>query len=394
MIPRGTIDGARDDVAGARGCDESEAARALRGCSAVLTHHWLVRARGGEKVLRALCELLPGAPIYTFVHDARGAGPGWPEVHTTWLGRLPGAARYYPHLLPLMPAAARATRLPDVDLVVCSDAALAKAMRAGERSVVVCYCHSPPRYLWDLADEHRSRLPAVLRPLWDLWLPRLRRADREAASRVDVFVANSRHVSGRIRRCYGRESEVVYPPVELPAQAVVGAREDYYVCLGYHVPYKRLDVAIGACEAVGRRLVVIGDGPDVARLRGRRGVEFLGWQPDEVVHEHLSRARGLLFAGEEDFGMVPVEAIARGCGVVAFGVGGACETVEPGRNGVLFDRQDVAGMAGAIRRYEGLSLDPSEMLESVRRFGSAVFRRAMSEVLVRALARGRGRPGA
>lgn len=363
----------------------------LDACSAVLTHHWLVRPRGGEKVLRALCALLPGRPIHTFVHDPAGAGPGWPVVRTSFLQWIPGARRHYPMLLPLMPAAAQAMRLPDVDLVVCSDAALTKAMRANDRSVVVCYCHSPPRYLWDMADDYRSRLAPPLRPLWDAWLPRLRAADRRGAERVDVFVANSRHVAQRIRRCYRRDSTVVYPPVDLPAEPALGPREDFYLSLGYHVPYKRLDLAIGACAAAGRRLVVIGEGPDVGRFRPQAstGVTFLGWQPDDVVHDHLSRARGLLFAGEEDFGIVPVEAIARGCGVIAYGTGGACETVEPGRSGVLFERQSIGALVDAIGEYERLALDPVAMHAGVQRFSRARFTRAMAELLVGALTRGR-----
>ena len=379
-------------AAAASGRQELSAVEPL-GCSAVLTHHWLVRRRGGEKVLEALCELLPDSPIYTLVHDPAGAGPGWPEVHTSFLQRIPGGRRHYAKLLPLMPLAARRMRLPPVDLVVCSDAAIAKAMRPDPRSKVVCYCHSPMRYVWDLAETYRASVPWLLRPFWKRTAARLRAADRHAAERVDLFVANSRHVADRIRRHYGRDSVVVHPPVDLPASPATGTREDFCLCVGHHVPYKRLDLAVAACRCLKRKLIVIGNGPDVARLRGRypnpereRGagaaVEFLGYQPDDVVHDHYRRAKALLFPGEEDFGIVPVEAMAYGCPVIAYGVGGASETVADGKTGVLFEEQTVESLAAAIERAEAISFDPAAMHAHTQRFSRARFLREMRELLL------------
>ncbi|MBU0639889.1 MAG: glycosyltransferase [Planctomycetes bacterium] len=356
-------------------------------CRAVLTHHWLLRLRGGEKVLEALCELLPQSPIYTFVHDPHEMGDGWPPVHTSFLQRFPGVRRYYRALSPLMPCAARAIQLPPVDLVVCSDAALAKAMRPHPRSRVVCYCHSPMRYVWDLYETYRARLPWLLRPLWSHTAAKLREADRRAAEQVHVFVANSRHVAKRIERHYGRESTVVYPPVDLPAAPSTTRREDYYLCVGHHVPYKRLDLAVAACRELGRRLVVIGSGPDIRRLALHRDqhVETLGWQPDHVVHEHYRRAAGLLFPGEEDFGIVPVEAMAHGCPVLAYAVGGATETVVDGETGVWFDQQTTEGLADAIQRREQMSFDPQAMHAQMRRFSRQRFLAQMREILLAAL---------
>ena len=353
-------------------------------CSAVLTHHWLVRRRGGEKVLAALCELLPGSPIYTLVYDPDGAGGGWPEVYTSWLQFLPAATRLYPKFLPLMPAAARSVALPPVDLVVCSDAAIAKAMSAADRSFLVCYCHSPMRYVWDMADEYRRALPPLVLPFWDALLPRVRQADYDAAQRVDLFVANSRHVADRIRRNYGRDSVVVHPPVDLPAAPVTGPRESYYLCAGHHVAYKRLDLAVDACAMLERKLVVIGDGPGVAPLRRNtpRHVTLLGWlEADEIV-EHYSRAAGLLFPGEEDFGIVPVEAMAHGCPVIAYGVGGARETVEPGLTGVWFDEQSPECLAEALSDFEKTTFDPMAMHAHAQRFGKGRFLREMHELLL------------
>ena len=248
------------------------------------------------------------------------------------------------------------------------------------------------RYVWDLSATYRQTLPAPLRPLWDPLVRWLREADRRAAARVDQFVANSRHVAERVARHYGRDSVVVYPPVELPPEPGRGPREDFYLCVGQHVPYKRLDLAVAACRRLGRRLVVIGEGPDVHRLRrawkGReRGpIVLLGYQPDEVVRDYYRRARALLFPGQEDFGIVPVEAMAHGCPVVAYGVGGATETVRDGTTGVLFPEQTVEALAAAIERCERLRFDPVAMYAHTRQFSRPRFLRQMRAVLSEMLA--------
>lgn len=389
-------------------------------CSAALTHHWLVRLRGGEKVLEACAELLPDAPVYTLVCDRRGIA-GSPlaqrDIHASCLQWLPGATRHYPKLLPLLPWAARRMKLPPAELVLCSDAAVAKAMTSDARSKVVCYCHSPMRYAFEeeISREYARALPRPLRPLWPGLCRRLRDADRRAAERVDVFVANSRHVAQRIKRCYGRDATVVHPPVDVPplpakeasepihtGRVPVPHREDFHLCVGYHVPYKRLDLAVEACRRLGRKLVVIGDGPDVARLRRmyaeRAGgtavsavmssdatpvppVTWLGWQPPAVINDHYARAAALLFPGEEDFGIVPVEAMAHGCPVIAYGVGGATESVVDGQTGVLFSAQTVECLIAAIRLCAQIAFDPQTMHRHALRFDKPRFLREMRAVL-------------
>lgn len=363
----------------------------------MLVHHWLVRRRGGERVLESLCELLPGAPIYTLVADRRLAGAGvdgrgWRipaghRVHVSLLQLWPGATRWYPALLPLMPLAAQLVKLPPAELVICSDAAIAKAMRVHPRSRLVCYCHSPMRYVWEpeISRQYAATLPPALRPLWPAVCRYVRECDRRAAWRVDLFIANSLHVAERIRRCYGRESRVVYPPVDLPAAPAAGPRDEYLLSVGHHVAYKRMDLAVEACRRLHRPLVVIGDGPEVERLR-RRGCEgtricLLGYQPDEVVVEHYRRAAALLFPGEEDFGLVPVEAMAHGCPVVAYAAGGACETVVEGVTGVLFARQTVEELVSAVQRLADLRFDPAEMHRRMQRFGRARFLSEMRAIL-------------
>ena len=372
------------------------------GCTAVLTHHWLVKRRGGERVLEALAELLPDSSVHTLVFDPGGFvddqavasqrdtwGAGAHPVRTSILQKIPGSKRHYPKLLPLMPAAARRMKLPPVDLVVCSDAAIAKAMTPDPRSKVVCYCHSPARYVWDLADVYGETLPAVLRPFWPAVARRIRDADRRAADRVDQFVANSHHVSKRIRRHYGRESVVVHPPVDLPASPHVGEREDYYLCAGQHVHYKRLDLAVEACRALKRKLVVIGEGPDVERYRDldEPDIRFQGWLEGDKVHQYYRRACGLLFPGEEDFGIVPVEALAHGCPVICYGVGGATESVVDGETGVWFERQELDCVVAAIERFERLTFDVVAMHEQARKFSRPRFLSEMRAVLLGVLER-------
>jgi len=353
-----------------------------------------VRIRGGEKVLLALRELLPDSPIYTLLRDPalrvpkipQDAGPA--RIVTSWLQKIPGAWEHYPRLLPLLPLAARTLRLPAVELVVCSDAAIAKAIRVHTRSKLVCYCHSPPRYAWEpvIRRSYEESLPAALRPLFRAGAELVRRADARAARRVNLFVANSQHVASRIRRFYGRESVVVYPPVDLPDRPAQGKREDFYLCVGYHVPYKRLDLAAAACALLRRRLVVIGDGPQADALRRRLpNVEWLGWQERPVIEQYYQRARGLLFPGEEDFGMVPVEAMAHGCPVIAWNWGGVRETVEDGLTGVLFDQQDAESLAAAMNQAESIRFDPLLMHARMERFGRERFLHQMRALLTEVL---------
>jgi glycosyltransferase involved in cell wall biosynthesis len=281
-----------------------------------------------------------------------------------------------------MPLAARCLPLPPADFVLCSDAALAKAFPPGPGSRLVCYCHAPMRYAWDLSDEYVRELPAVLRPLWKPLTAWLRAVDRRAAQRVDLFIANSRNVAERILRNYGRPAEVVYPPVALPDMPALGPRDDFYLCVGHHVGYKRLDLAVEACRRLKRRLVVIGEGPDVDRLRPTTDdrIQWLGRQPDSIVREAYASARALLFPGEEDFGLVPVEAQGWGCPVVAYGRGGALETVEDGHGGVLFADPTVDSLCEAIVRFETLRFDPLRMHAAARRFSPEAFERRMLEL--------------
>ena len=354
-----------------------------------VVHDWLTIPGGSEQVVLQLLEMFPQAELFTSVYDP---GP-WPAqiterpVHASYLNRIPGAVRHYPKLLPLMNGAFRRFDLSGFDLVLSSSHACAKNVRTPPGALHVCYCHTPMRYAWEegfLAGEPVGRLTRLaLPPL----LGRLRRQDLAGAAGPDVFVANSRHVAERIARYYGRSAEVVHPPIDV--DHFLGLErdpKDFYLVFGRVVPYKRVDLAVAACAQLGRRLKVAGDGRAMAGVRAQAGadVELLGKVSAAERDQLLSEARALLFPGEEDFGIVPVETQAAGTPVIAYGIGGAGESVLDGSTGVLFDEQSAAGLAGAIERFETLALAPEQARENARRFGEERFRDELAAVIARA----------
>jgi glycosyltransferase involved in cell wall biosynthesis len=363
-----------------------------------VVHDWLTIPGGSEQVVMELLEMFPAAELFTSVYDPAP----WPElitgrpVHASWLSRIPGASRHYPKLLPLMNGAFRSFDLSGFDLVLSSSHANAKNVRTPPGTLHVCYCHTPMRYAWEegfLEGEEVGRLTRMaLPPL----LSRLRRADLAGASGPDLFVANSRHVAERIERYYGRDAEVVHPPVDVEHYLGLERRpEDYYLAFGRVVPYKRVDVAVAACALLGRPLKVAGDGRALAAVReqARPGapIEFLGKVADAERDRLMAGARALLFPGEEDFGIVPVEAQAAGVPVIAYGVGGAVETVRDGSTGVLFAEQSAASLAGAIERFERRQIDEGAVRANASSFGRERFRLEMAEAIDRARARSRSR---
>jgi glycosyltransferase involved in cell wall biosynthesis len=316
---------------------EGVAGPVLSGLRVALVHDWLTGMRGGEKCLEVLCRAFPAATLYTLIHRPGALSPAIEamDIRTSPLQRIPGIFRHYRHLLPVMPLAARTWRPRDVDLVISLSHCVAKAVVPPAGVPHVCYCFTPMRYAWQARDtylegwSHRPLRRILARTL----LSRLRRWDRRTASRVTHFVAISETVRGRIARCYRRDSRVIQPPVDTAfytPDPEGRPRHDDYLVVSALVPYKRIDQAVAACTASGRRLTVIGEGPERARLQAMAGptVRFLGWQPDDVIRSHYRSCRALLFPGEEDFGIVPIEALACGAPVIALGRGGAAETVD------------------------------------------------------------------
>ena len=325
----------------------------------VLVHDWLTGMRGGEKCLEPACVRWPDARLVTLLHVPGAVSPAIERLRpeASALNRLPGVRRYYRYLLPVMPLFA-ARKLPECDAVLSFSHCVAKAVVPPAGVPHVCYCFSPMRYAWHLRDAYfrRGPLGRVKAAALDLVLGRLRAWDRRTAARVTHFVAISRTVQARIRECYGRDSVVICPPVDTDfytPDPEPKPREDFYLVVSALAPYKRFDLALDACAALGRRLVVIGGGQDEAALRRRAGptVTFLGRQPDAVLRDHYRRCRALLFPGEEDFGIVPVEAQACGAPVVALGKGGTAETVTPA-TGVFIAAQTVEATVAAIEEFE------------------------------------------
>ncbi|MTD44743.1 glycosyltransferase [Conexibacter sp. W3-3-2] len=356
-----------------------------------ISHEWLTIPGGSEKVVLALLDLLPHAEILTTVYDPDGP---WPRaltdrpIHPSFLDRLPGAREHYPKLLPLMDRAFRGFDVSGYDLVVSSNHANAKNVRThprrGRQVRHVCYCHTPMRYAWDPSFLEGEDLGRVGGLVFRALLGRLRRADLRGARQVDEFVANSTFVAERIRSTYGVPAHVVHPPVDvdrfLDAPRVP---EDFYLVFGRVVPYKKADVAAAACELLGRDVVIAGTGRDLDRVRAvaGSGARFPGRVDDAEVASLFSRARALLFPGTEDFGIVPVEAQAAGLPVIAYGVGGARDSVVDGVTGVLYDDPSPAGLAAAIERFEGLTLRDEDLRAHARGFAPEVFRDRMAAVL-------------
>jgi glycosyltransferase involved in cell wall biosynthesis len=360
-----------------------------------IVHEWLTIPGGSEQVVLELLEMFPAAELFTSVYDPAP----WPSaikervVHVSALGRIPGATTHYPKLLPLMDSAFRAFDLSGYDLVLSSNHACAKNVKVPPTALHVCYCHTPMRYAWDEGFLAGEDLGLAARLALPRLLPRLRRQDVRGAASPDVFVANSEHVAKRIAQHYGRTARVVHPPVDvehfLGIERAPQRERDFYLVFGRVVPYKRVDLAVDACLRLGRQLEVAGDGRALeairAEARGAGSIELLGRVSASERDRLLGVTRALLFPGEEDFGIVPVEAQAAGVPVIAYGLGGACETVVDGVTGVLFDAQEPASLAAAVERFEALALDEARIRENARRFGRERFRLEMAGVIDEAL---------
>lgn len=353
-----------------------------------LVHDWLTGMRGGEKCLEVFCEMFPNARLFTLLHVKGSVSPTIErmEIRVSALQNMPGAAARYRYYLPFLPAIVETwnTGGEEYDLVLSSCHAVAKGVKFPRAARRVCYCFTPMRYIWSQGDHYYAgdwkqwALRAVRGPLraWDL------RSNRQ----VDEFIGISEHVAERIRRFYRREAAVVYPPVDTEFYRPPlweRAREDFWLMAGALEPYKRADLAIEAFRRWGRRLVVVGKGTmlDALRSVAPPNVEFLGWQSDETVRELYGKARGLVFPGEEDFGIVPLEAQACGCPVVAYGVGGARETVREEETGIFFGEPKVEALLAALNRAERQVWEVGKLRAQAERFARARFRSEMQRRL-------------
>ncbi len=356
----------------------------------ILCHDWLTGMRGGERVLERLCEGFPSAPIFTLIHKRSAISDviNRHPITTSALQHIPAIHEHYRYYLPLFPAAINALRPPAADLLLSTSHCVAKGLRAPCCTPHLCYCFTPMRYAWLFQSEYLGTQPVkrlLARPL----LAWLRSWDRRSAGRVTSFVAISRHVQERIRRFYGRESEVVYPPVDLDRWTPGDTPGDggYDLIATALVPYKKIDLALTAYARLNRRLKIVGTGTEMARLRAMAppNVEFLGWQSDGQLLELYRQCRVLVFPGEEDFGIVPLEVQACGRPVVAYGRGGVLETVVEGVSGVFFAEQTPESLCAALDKADSITWDRHAIREHATAFGVQTFIDGMDRCITKLL---------
>lgn len=369
-----------------------------------LVHDWLVNYGGAEDVVSAILEIYPDADIYTLVHDKKKMKGRFEKnkIFTSRLQKIPFATRLYTKFLKFMPAAFEAFDFSAYDLVICSSSSCAKGVITPPSTAQVAYIHTPMRYAWDLFFDYQKRSGALTRFFMDRWMPQIRLWDYISAQRIDALFANSKYIARRIKKFWNRDALVIYPPVNVgyfnPTNDA--AREDFYVFFSRLVPYKRADIAIDACAALGKKLVVIGGGSEAKKLqelaKGKSGISFTGRISDEKVREYLQKCKALIFCAEEDFGIIPVQAQACGTPVIAFGKGGATESVLDKKTGVFFPEQTAASCAEAIKEFEKLeaagNFDAKKIVAHAKTFSRERFIKEFKAACQDALAAVNGRP--
>jgi glycosyltransferase involved in cell wall biosynthesis len=358
-----------------------------------IVHHWLLSLAGGERVVNTIAGLFPAADVFTLFLDKQKLPPALHKrkITTSFLDKIPTARRVHRHFLPFYPLAVEMLDLSGYDLIISSDSGPMKGVLTDPGSTHVCYCHSPMRYLWDGYSAYVRQMSPLTQALFGLTSHYVRNWDYAAAQRVDHFIANSNYVAGRIRKYYRRDSTVIHPPIDTSRSFLVGKHDDYYLAVGRLVPYKRTDILIEACRKLGRRLVIAGYGPEIKRLRktSARNVEFLGEVAESQLGDLYARCRALLFAADEDFGMVPLEAQAYGRPVIAFGKGGSLETIigtgapvrerkvgkDTASTGVFFREQTADSLAAAILSFESCedAFVPQQIQAHARKFDTSIF---------------------
>ena len=360
----------------------------------VLAHEYFSAHGGAERVVEVFHRMYPEAPVYTFFHDQRAYGPldGY-RLRTSFLQSVPLGGGAHRALLPLYPRAAASLRVPaGTDVVLSSTSAFIKCLSLPDDTVHLAYCHSPTRYLWDWSDRYiAEEVPGPLQGMVRSLLPGLREADLRGAKRVDQWIANSDVVRERIKRYYGRDSEVINPPVDVESFTPARERGDFWLIVSRLSAYKNVEIAVRAFNEVGMRLIVVGEGRERGALEkvAHDNVTFTGRVDDATVKQLLGSARGFIFPAEDDFGIVCVEALASGAPVVALGRGGATEIVRDGVDGALVADPDPAQFAAAVRRVEQAGSDPEALRRSARRFDVARFETRIRATLDRARAEGR-----
>lgn len=363
----------------------------MKNARIALVHDGLVVSGGAERLTAALCQIFPESPLFTSAWLPDKTFPYF-ESHPPQvlpLAKLAGSERRFKILYPLWWLGMRSLRFENTDLVLSTSSYLAKYVQPPDGVPHICYLHNPFRYLWDRDDYDGDSLPissAALR-IADACLPLLRRVDYRLSGKITHILTNSRHMAARIKAVYGRDAEVVYPPVNTAEFPFSEDREDFYLVVGRLLSYKKVDMAIEACQKLGRRLLVVGIGPEEARLRAMAHgeVEFLGRVPEEQLKQLYSQARALLYPGYEDFGLIPVEAQATGCPVIAYGAGGVLESIVPDQTGVFFADQHTAALQKAMLRFEDMRFEHALIRRNAQRFDLGIFKGKIKTIINRYL---------
>jgi glycosyltransferase involved in cell wall biosynthesis len=351
-----------------------------------LVHDWLTGMRGGEKVLEIFCELFPEAPIYTLLYNSGSVSQkiAAHDIHTAFIDRLPLKRTKYRHYLPLFPTAIEQFDFKGYDLILSTSHCVAKGIITPPDALHISYVHTPMRYVWDMYHEYfeKGRVGWFGRLIIPYFANYLRSWDVSSSPRVDWYVANSRHVANRIKKYYHRDAEVIHPPVDTDRFSVTHKSGDYYLVVSALAPYKKIDLAIEAFNRMKKKLIVIGNGPEEKKLHRMAGptIEFLDWQPHEELSAYYSECTALIFPGEEDFGIVPVEAMACGKPVIAFNKGGALETIigssknSPDKGtGLFFPEQTSDSLIEAVGAFEQISWDPDFISNHAKKFDRKSF---------------------
>ena len=354
-----------------------------------LVHEMLVKLGGAERVVRKLLDMYPKSPVYTLFYDKK-ATSDWFEkakIHPSYLQRYYEIISSPKWLLSRMPKAIEQFDFSKFDAVISSSSAFAHGIKT-DKVKHLCYCHSPMRYAWDYSHEYTKNMSALVRFATASLLTDLRIWDYRAASRPHKIVANSKHVQKRIAKYWRQKSEVIYPPVNVKAFEPTAEHEDFFLIVSALTPFKKIDLAVQAFNKVGRKLVIIGDGAQrkVLESMAKPNIEFLGRKPDSVVREYMQNCRALIFPGEEDFGITPVEAMAAGKPVLAYGVGGVLESVEAGKSGEFFDQPTEKSLLDGLLRLmvNEKHYDYMQIRKNAERFDESVFeekiRKAIKEI--------------
>jgi glycosyltransferase involved in cell wall biosynthesis len=365
----------------------------FHGMRIALLHHWFISLAGGERVIDTIASIFPNADIFALFVDERKLPLSLRErkIVGSFLDKIPGGRRVHRHLLPFYPLAVEMLDLSGYDLVISSDSGPMKGALTDVNATHICYCHSPMRYLWDGYSAYIRGMSPPMQSIFGLTSHYVRNWDYSAAQRVDYFIANSNYVAGRIRKYYRRESTVIHPPINTGHSFLADKHDDYYLAVGRLVPYKRTDILIEACKKLGRRLLIVGDGPEMKRLRkaGGENIEFLGEVDESQLRNVYAQCRALLFAADEDFGMVALEAQSYGRPVICYGKGGSLETVRGAYTladlknadahkvitGIFFEKQTADSLANAILSFESAEdvFVQEEIQSHARKFDTSIF---------------------